>query len=193
MNKQVTVYPEWVLEQRVKGTTIKKVGTTYYLYKRTSKRVPGKKYPQPVDTYIGIITPDGIIESKKKKLSTTSIEVKEYGFSKAIWDTCPEDWKKAIGKDWEDKLACMIMKWSPNSYLSKERQIKSEDELAFSLASQMSNIGRRFYKKYGFDLDELKSLMTIYLVYIEKDVFVSNVNESQLELLNKINISLEYK
>lgn len=40
-----TVYPEWVQEQRVKGTTVKKVGNTYYLYKRTSKRIPGKNTP----------------------------------------------------------------------------------------------------------------------------------------------------
>ncbi len=51
-------YPDWVQEQRVRGTTAKKKGDTYYLYKRPSRRVPGKKYPQPVDTYIGIITPD---------------------------------------------------------------------------------------------------------------------------------------
>lgn len=67
-----------------KGNHCKKVGNTYYLYKRTSKRVPGKKYPQPVDTYIGIITPDGIIERKIQQLATTSIKVKEYGFSKAV-------------------------------------------------------------------------------------------------------------
>lgn len=52
----------------------------------TSKRVAGKKYPQPVDTYIGVITPDGIVERKKQQLTTTSIKVKEYGFSKAVWD-----------------------------------------------------------------------------------------------------------
>lgn len=45
-----------------------KVGSTYYLYKRTSKKVPGKVYLHPVDTYIGIITPDGGFESKKQKL-----------------------------------------------------------------------------------------------------------------------------
>ncbi|SDB58912.1 hypothetical protein [Butyrivibrio sp. INlla16] len=43
--KTEKVYPEWVQAQRVKGTTIKKKGDSYYLYKRTSKRVPGKKYP----------------------------------------------------------------------------------------------------------------------------------------------------
>lgn len=82
--KNEKVYPEWVQRQRIKGTTVKKVGNTYYLYKRTSKRVPGKKYPQPVDTYIGIITPDEIIERKIQQLATTSIKVKEYGFSKAV-------------------------------------------------------------------------------------------------------------
>ncbi len=60
-------YPDWVQEQRTRGTTVKKKRDTYYLYKRTSRRVPGKKYPQPVDTYIGIITPEGVIKSGKKK------------------------------------------------------------------------------------------------------------------------------
>ena len=43
------VYPEWVQKYRTRGMTVKKKGESYYLYKRTSKRVPGKKYPQPVD------------------------------------------------------------------------------------------------------------------------------------------------
>ena len=30
--------------------------------------VTEKKYPQPVDTYIDIITPDGVIENNKKKV-----------------------------------------------------------------------------------------------------------------------------
>ena len=82
-------YPEWVQAQRTKGTTVKKKGDTYYLYKRTSKRVPGKKYPQPVDTYIGIITPDGVVKSENKKISMEGIEVKEYGFSMAVQQLCP--------------------------------------------------------------------------------------------------------
>ena len=100
-----TVYPEWVQNYRTRGKTVKKVGNTYYLYKRTSKRVPGKKHPQPVDTYIGIITPEGVIESRKKKLALTDVEVKEYGFSQALWQLCPESWKKPLGDDWEEVLA----------------------------------------------------------------------------------------
>ena len=50
-----------------KGNYREKKGDSYYLYKRTSRRVKGKKYPQPVDTYIGIITPEGVIQSNKKR------------------------------------------------------------------------------------------------------------------------------
>lgn len=68
----------------------------------------GKKYPQPVDTYIGVITPDGVIESRKKKVSLTDVEVWEYGFSKAVWELCPDDWKKSLGDDWEDVLSIIL-------------------------------------------------------------------------------------
>lgn len=191
--KNEKVYPEWVQQQRIKGTTVKKVGNTYYLYKRTSKRVPGKKYPQPVDTYIGIITPDGIIERKRRQLATTSIKVKEYGFSKAVWDSCPDDWKKAVGERWEDKLACMIMKASPESYLSVDMDIKGEDELSFSAASQAGMLSRRFYKRYGVEFNSLEVLKSVYLVYIENHVFVSEITDEQMKLLKKISVSLEYK
>ncbi len=77
-------YPDWVQKYRIKGTTVKKKGDSYYLYKRTSRRVKGKKYPQPVDTYIGVITPEGVIQSNKRKVSLTDAEVWEYGFSKAV-------------------------------------------------------------------------------------------------------------
>jgi hypothetical protein len=193
MAKKETVYPEWVQQQRTKGTTVKKVGNTYYLYKRTSKRVPGKKYPQPVDTYIGIITPDGIVERKKQQLATTSIRVKEFGFSKAVWDSCPEDWKKAVGEGWEDKLACIILKLSPESFLSVEMDVKTEDELSFSASVQTGMLSKRFRKKYGIDFSSLECLKNIYLVYIEKHVFVSEISDEQSKLLEKLSITMEYK
>lgn len=90
------------------------------------RRVPGKKYPQPVDTYVGIITPEGVIESRKRKLSLTGAVVKEYGFSQALWQLCPDGWTKPLGDDWKDVLSIIILKWSPESCLSKERAIKKE-------------------------------------------------------------------
>ena len=88
------------------------------------------------------------IERKRQQLATTSIKVKEYGFSKAVWDSCPDDWKKIVGEGWEDKLACMIMKASPESYLSVDMDVKGEEELPFSVASQAGMLSRRFYKDF---------------------------------------------
>lgn len=186
-----TVYPEWVQNYRMQGTTVKKVGNTYYLYKRTSKRVPGKKYPQPVDTYIGIITPEGVIESKKKKFSLTGVEVKEYGFSKALWELCPEGWKKPLGNDWEAVLSIIIQRWSPESYLSKELVIKKEEDFHYQFAAQMASLSRRIYKEYGIDMNELQKLKSIYLVYLGKEKVISQVNEEQKRLLENIGVNIE--
>lgn len=191
--KNETVYPEWVQAQRTKGTTVKKVRGIYYLYKRTSKRVPGKKYPQPVDTYIGIITPDGIIKKKKTLLATNTVEVKEYGFSKAVQELCPQEWKNAMGSDWEEKLDLLITHWSSESYLTKKKSIKTESELRFSIASQAGNLSRKIYKECGVGIEKLKELKGIYLVYIEKQVIVSCIYEKQQKILDKIGINLEYK
>ncbi len=146
------IYPDWVQAQRARGTTVKKKGDTYYLYKRTSRRVPGKKYPQPVDTYIGVITPDGVVESGKRKISLAGIEVKEYGFSRAVWQLCPEGWKRPLGEDWEDVLSIIVRKWSPETYLMKERAIQGRKGVplpvrsAGVLAEQNDILWLQFYK-----------------------------------------------
>lgn len=183
-------YPDWVQEKRTRGTTVKKKGDTYYLYKRTSKRVPGKKYPQPVDTYIGIITPERVIKSGKRKVSLGGIEVKEYGFSKVIWQLCPEGWKKPLGDDWEDVLSIILRKWSPETYLSKERTIKTEKDFHYQFNAQASSLSRRIYKEYGVDLQELQILKSVYLLYFEKERVVSKINEEQEALLGKIGVEL---
>lgn len=61
-----SAYPEWVNKYKERGTSIKKVGDNYYLYKTTSKRVKGKDYPVTKSTYIGIITKGGLIETHNK-------------------------------------------------------------------------------------------------------------------------------
>lgn len=183
-------YPDWVQAQRVRGTTVKKKGDTYYLYKRTSRRVPGKRYPQPVDTYIGIITPEGIIKSEKKKVSLGGIEVREYGFSKAVWQLCPEGWKKPLGEDWEDVLSILLWKWSPETYLSKERTLKTEQDLHYQFNAQAASLSRRIYKEHGVGLKELQILRSIYLLYLEKEKVVSKVSMEQEELLTKTGVNL---
>ena len=183
-------YPDWVQEQRTRGTTVKKKGDTYYLYKRTSRRVPGKKYPQPVDTYIGIITPEGVLKSEKKKISIGGTEVKEYGFSKAVWQLCPEGWKKPLGNDWEDVLSLILWKWSPETYLLKERTLKTERDFHYQFPAQASSLSRRLYKEYGVGLEKLQILKSVYLLYFEKEKVVSKIDPEQEELLEKIGVEL---
>ena len=183
-------YPQWVQEQRTQGTTVKKKGDTYYLYKRTSKRVPGKKYPQPVDTYIGIITPEGVIKSEKKKISLGGIEVKEYGFSKAVWQLCPEGWKKPLGNDWEDVLSIILWKWSPETYLLKEKVLKTEQDFHYQFNAQTAALSRRFYKEHGMDIKDLQILKSIYLLYFEKEKVVSKISPEQEEVLWKTGVEL---
>lgn len=184
------VYPDWVQAHRTRGTTVKKKGDTYYLYRRTSRRVPGKKYPQPVDTYIGVITPDGVVESGRKKISLAGIEVREYGFSRTVWQLCPEGWKKPLGDDWEDILSIIIRKWSPETYLVKERAMKRETDFHYQFGAQASSLSRRIYKAHGVDVSKLQELKGIYMVYLEKGSVVSRISPEQEQLLGSLGVDL---
>ena len=190
MPKTEKTYPEWVQKYRTRGMTVKKKGDAYYLYKRTSKRVPGKKYPQPVDTYVGIITPEGILESKKKKVEISNVEVWEYGFSKAILDLCPEGWKKPLGDEWEDVLRLIICGWSDASYLQREER-KDKDEFRCQFNVQAASLSRRIWKEHKVDIKELAPLKRIYLVKIGKENVISKIEPEQEKILIRFGLKLE--
>lgn len=184
-------YPDWVQAFRTKGTTVKKRGDAYYLYKRTSRRVPGKKYPQPVDTYIGLITPDGVIESVKKKIDITTAEVKEYGFSKALKELCPLSWKEVLADEWEDVFLHMIKKYSPRSYLLKDVVLKEKNDLHCSLGAQFGLFSRKFYKEYKIAVEDLKCLDDIYIIYIDGQEIISKISDPQKQLIEQLGLHLE--
>ena len=184
-------YPDWVQAFRTRGTTIKKKGDAYYLYRRTSKRVPGKKYPQPVDTYVGLITPNGIVESGKKKVALTDIEVWEYGYSKAVWDICPDGWKKPLGDDWEAVLRTILLQWSPASYLGRDAEGRAEPDSHYQLAAQMASLSRRVFKERGVDLKELDALKTVYLVVLGKELALSKIGPAQKMLIDRLGLEME--
>ncbi len=190
MPKTEITYPDWVQEYRTQGTTVKKKGDSYYLYKRTSKRVTGKKYPQPVDTYIGIITPEGVIRTGKKKVSLTDIEVWEYGYSNAMVQLCPDDWKRPLGEDWEEVLNIIITQESPGSYLKRDMKISDPDDVRYQIAVQKASLHRRFIKKYHVDLKELEILKSIYLVVMKPETVVSRILPEQTALLERLGITL---
>ena len=185
------VYPEWVQKHRTRGMTVKKKGDSYYLYKRTSKRVPGKKYPQPVDTYVGLITPDGVIQSDKKKVVLSNVEVREYGFTRAILELCPAEWKNPLGEDWEDVLNIIVLKHSAESYLKDRTDLKAEDDFHYQFAAQAAALNRRLWKKYEIGFSELEVLKTIYLVRIGKNEVVSAIDSAQHQVIDRLGLKLE--
>lgn len=191
MPKTEKKYPEWVQKQRRAGTTVKEKGGKYYLYKRTSRRVEGKKYPQPVDTYIGVITPEGVIESARRIVSITDIEVYEYGFTESVMQICPESWKKAIGEDWEEYLRVIIKDYSGDTYLLKEHKIKTKEEFRHNFGAQIASLNRRMRLESGTDLNELMLLKNIYLIYLEKGPVVSRMTQEHREFLERHGIRLE--
>ena len=184
-------YPEWVQQYRKKGTTVKKKGGRYYLYKRTSRRVPGKKYPQPVDTYIGVITPEGVIEAGRRIVTVTDIEVYEFGFTETLMQLCPESWKKAVGDDWEEYLRLIIREYSPNTYLLREYTIGKKEDFRHNYGAQVASLSRRLRLESETDLNELRLLSDIYIIYLEKGPVVSRISQGHKVFLERHGVRLE--
>lgn len=191
MPRTEITYPEWVQKYRERGTTVKKKGDSYYLYKRTSKRVPGKKYPQPVDTYIGIITPEGVEKTQKKKVTLTDIEVREYGFSKALLEICPQGWKDAVGNEWMDVLKLIVFRKSHLIYFADHYEFRDPGDFHCSFGAQAGMLEKRICREYKIKLEDLEILKDIYLVHIGKEEAVSHINDQQQMLLNRINVKLK--
>lgn len=187
------VYPEWVQNHKTKGTTVKRVGENYYLYKHTSKRVPGKKNPTPVDTYLGKITPEGIIRSDQKKINvnTGDVIVREFGYSRTVELICPIGWKEPLGDCWPEVLDYIILKDSPESYIQDERQVVEKIDEHIQSWTQRTMLSRRIAREYNIGLDDLRTLSSIYLVTIGKNRMISKISDRQHELLGKLNVELE--
>lgn len=62
-------HPEWALKHKKKNTELRNIRGNYYLYKITSKRVKGKKWPQKITLgQIGVITEkEGLIPTGMKR------------------------------------------------------------------------------------------------------------------------------
>lgn len=185
------VYPAWVQQYRTTGTTVKKVGNNYYLYRHSSKRVPGKKNPVPMDTYIGKITPEGVEKRGTRKVSSGVIEVKEFGFSTAVEQLCPQGWKEPLGKDWQKTLDYIIVREMPESYITKARKVPSKLNANIQYGAQLGALNRRIKAEHQIEIKDLKGLANIYLVYIGRQILVSKITDEQKALAERLGISLE--
>ena len=182
-------YPDWVYEFKGKGTSIKKVGNEYYLYRSTSKRVPGKKYPQPVEEYIGAITKEGVTRTNVRKISTDRIRVYEYGMSYALQSLLPE--KFLINSHDKQVLRYAflhIVKYvSPKSYLLRGTELPALSELHISLSAQI----KRYERLTGISIEELRPLSELYLVEARECDMLSEITPEMREIFVRLGVGLD--
>lgn len=75
--------PDFAKPYKTKGFDVRLVRGCYQLFKISSKRVPDKSYPVLIQSYIGTITPDQGLITKKLTVDEASLLV-EYGLSHFI-------------------------------------------------------------------------------------------------------------
>ncbi|GAB4406285.1 MAG: transposase [Thermodesulfovibrionales bacterium] len=152
-------HPEWALKQKRKGTELRLIRGTYYLYEVTSRWNPEKKRAQKITgRLLGKVTPEGFIQSPKYALAQRPIQsvvVKEYGASNFLWqlisdvnsalqDAFPSCWREIL------IVACMrLLHQSPiknmdfhfrHSYLSElYPDVSATDKKISSLLRTLGN------------------------------------------------------
>lgn len=182
-------YPDWVNAFKVKGTSIKRVGNEYYLYRSTSKRVPGKKYPQPVQEYIGIITRNGVIKTHVRKISTDRVKVYEYGLSFVLQSLLPEAF--LINSHDRETLHFaflhIVKHVSPNSYLLRNKDLPCLSDLHINLNVQF----KRYERLAGISIEDLRPLSEMYLVETKECDMLSEVTPEMSKILARLGVKID--
>jgi len=182
-------YPDWVNQFKEKGTSVKKVGNQYYLYHTTSKRIPGKKYPQPVQEYIGTITKEGAARTKMRKISTDSVKVYEYGMSYALQSLLPKTFliNSHSGETLRFAFLHIVKKVSPRSYLLRGVDLPDVSELHISVEAQL----KRYERLAGLSVEKLRPLSELYLVETKECDMLSEATPEMREILNGLGVKLD--
>jgi hypothetical protein len=173
-------YPDWVNAFKKKGTSVKKVGNEYYLYRSTSKRVPGKKYPQPVQEYIGTITREGVIKTHVRKISTDRVRVYEYGMSFVMQSLLPETFLINSHDKETLRLAFLhiVRHISPKSYLLRNTELPSLSDLHINLNLQL----KRYERLTGISIEDLRPLSELYLIETKECDMLSEITSEMSEI-----------
>lgn len=182
-------HPEWVDAFKEKGTSIKKVNNEYYLYRATSRRVPGKKNPQPVEEYIGRITREGVIRTKVKKVSTDRVRVYEYGMSFALLSLLPKEFLINSHDEETLRLAFLhiIRRVSPRSYLLRDIELPDPAELRINVNVQY----KRYERLAKITIEDLRPLSELYLIETKECDMLSEVTPEMCEILAGLGVALD--
>ena len=182
-------YPDWVNAHKERGTSIKKVGNEYYLYRSTSKRVPGKKYPQPIQEYIGTITKEGVVRSNVRKISTDRVKVYEYGLSYALKTLLPETFLINSHDKGTMYFAFLLLvkQVSPRSYLLRNVELPTVEQLHICLNTQI----KRYERLTGINIEDIRPLSELYLVETRECDMLSEITSDMRGIFTRLGVEID--
>ena len=105
--------------------------------------------------------------------TVSNFQINEYGFSKAMFDLCPLEWKERYGTDWESQLIAIVVFYSKDSYL--------KDYIRPSGTRHYSGVlARSLERMLDISIHELRDkLGNIYIVNQGEKSFVSHISHEQ--------------
>ena len=182
------MFPDYVMKYKKKGYKIIQKGNQFYLYKTTSKRIEGFKNPQPINTYIGIITSEGLIKAKTRIENIISYE---YGLCSYLLSV-----GKNVFVGYGDKVivkAILItiygIKITKQHYKRSYLSIIYPD-IVFDHVMDVDRGLARLLAGY-INYDEYNKLLGVNVDLINERWFLTNLNDEVIDIFNKHTIRWE--
>ena len=188
-------YPDYVRENRPKGTVVKKVNDAYYVYYATSKRVPEKSYPvQVIQGFAGTIDKEGFHPAHRINIDPDDITVREAGFTNFLlmFEEEYTDRKHGVKKaDARNLYRSMIVYLSPNSYLNDDRKsrIYTEQETINKFGIGIPNQITAITKLCEYNLKEFEPLKYICRLICGGKQIKLRLTEEQKEKIKEMGVS----
>ncbi|MDD3999898.1 MAG: hypothetical protein PHX62_03275 [Bacilli bacterium] len=182
------MFPDYVMKYKQKGYKILKRGEQYYLYKTSSKRVEGFKYPQTSNIYIGIITEDGLIKAKTRIEEITGYE---YGLCSYLLNI-----NKNLFTGYGDKVivkAILITIYGIK--ITKYHFKRSYLSIIYPdvIIDHVMDVDRKLARLIAsyVDYNNYNQLLGVYAVLISNRWYLTNLDDSVIEIFQKYNIKWE--
>lgn len=176
-----TKIPFDILKHKPPSTTITFKDGIYYLYKTTSKRVPGMKYPQATKTYIGTIDEFGI-NYGRTKIDPNKLLVYEYGFSQFVYHTCTKTKARLKNhfSDYDEIFKHLITMLSLNSIFYNPSFTRTNININYWLEYLKDELGELH--------EELEPLKKVYKIISDSKEFIVYMDEEAKNILHKYGV-----